>query len=190
MAAERSAAVRAAVESRPDVIVLDTAMVAALDALRELESVSSAPLVALDVPMTGDSMIGFAEAGVVGYVSRNGSVEDVVEAIRAARSGVVSCEPALAGALVRAVRSFAVPTTPDPVPQPSESPLAALTAREREIARLIVFEGLSNKEIAERLIIELPTVKNHVHNVLVKLGVSRRTQAAASLRERGPVQTV
>jgi two-component system, NarL family, nitrate/nitrite response regulator NarL len=63
--------------------------------------------------------------------------------------------------------------------------LPALTAREREIAGLIV-EGLSNKEIAARLQIELPTVKNHVHHILSKLNANRRGQAAAMLRTQPP----
>ena len=58
----------------------------------------------------------------------------------------------------------------------------ALTAREREIAELIE-QGLSNKEIAEQLEIGLPTVKNHVHNILTKLKATRRGQAAAMLRD-------
>jgi DNA-binding NarL/FixJ family response regulator len=57
-----------------------------------------------------------------------------------------------------------------------------LTVREREIAELIE-QGLSNKEIAERLTIGLPTVKNHVHNILTKLKATRRGQAAAMLRD-------
>ena len=61
-------------------------------------------------------------------------------------------------------------------------PPRSLTAREREIAALIE-EGLSNKEIAERLEIGLPTVKNHVHNILTKLKATRRGQAAAMLRD-------
>ena len=64
-------------------------------------------------------------------------------------------------------------------PGPASS---SLTAREREIAALIE-EGLSNKEIAERLEIGLPTVKNHVHNILTKLKATRRGQAAAMLRD-------
>jgi DNA-binding NarL/FixJ family response regulator len=62
-------------------------------------------------------------------------------------------------------------------------PLEALTAREREILRLID-DGCSNKEIAQRLSIEVTTVKNHVHHILEKLGVRRRAEAAAALRRR------
>jgi two-component system, NarL family, nitrate/nitrite response regulator NarL len=189
VAADPAASVRAASDSSPDVIVVDAAMVAARDALRELASASTASLVALDVPATEQTMVDYAEAGVVGYVGRDGSLDDVVRAIRAAGSGHVSCEPILAATLVRAVRSAAASTQRSPRLAMSGT-RSILTAREQEIARLIALEGLSNKQIAQRLFIELPTVKNHVHNILGKLGVSRRAEAAAKLRAREPVRTI
>jgi len=70
-----------------------------------------------------------------------------------------------------------------PAAQRGGEPTASLTAREREILEL-VDEGLSNKQIAKRLSIEMPTVKNHVHNILEKLDVRSRHEAAALLRER------
>jgi len=189
VAADRETAVRAASDSLPDVIVVDAAMVAAPDALRELASASAARLVALDVPETEQAMVDYAEAGVVGYVGRNGSLDDVVQTIRAAGNGHVSCEPILAATLVRAVHAAAVSAKRSPRPATSAA-AGNLTAREQEIAGLIAFEGLSNKEIAQRLFIELPTVKNHVHNILAKLGVRRRAEAAATLRSREPVRTI
>ena len=83
------------------------------------------------------------------------------------------CSPKLAAVLLRRVARDATITGP---------PRRALTAREREIAALIE-QGHSNKEIAERLEIGLPTVKNHVHNILTKLKATRRGQAAAMLRD-------
>ena len=66
---------------------------------------------------------------------------------------------------------------------------STLTAREREIAELIQ-EGLSNKEIAARLVLELPTVKNHVHNILEKLAVKRRTEVRVQLRSGSSVARI
>ena len=83
------------------------------------------------------------------------------------------CSPKLAAVLLRRVARDAGEQRPAP---------GALTAREREIAELIE-QGCSNKEIAERLEIGLPTVKNHVHNILTKLNATRRGQAAAMLRD-------
>ena len=189
VAADRASAVRAAAEHEPDVVVVDAAMATAPDVVRELASATSAGLVALDVPATEEAMVEYAGAGVVGYASRDGSLDDVVRTIRAACTGHVSCEPILVATLVSAVRSSAVATN-GPKRRGVSATTANLTERERQIARLIAFEGLSNKEIAERLFIELPTVKNHVHNVLTKLGVSRRCQAAVTLRAEEPVRTI
>ena len=73
--------------------------------------------------------------------------------------------------------------------RPQDGRGRALTRREREILELID-EGLSNKQIAQRLRIELPTVKNHVHHILGKLGVHRRAEAAAVARESLPDETL
>lgn len=195
LAADPGAGVEAARDANPDVIVVDAAMVAAQDALRDLAEASSGKLVALDVPLTEAAMVRYAEVGVVGYVTRDGSLEDVVRTIRAAGSGDVACGPNLTASLVRGVRAAAISTRrgAEPASSPASGTAstaateACLTAREQEIAGLIADEGLTNREIAERLVIELPTVKNHVHNILAKLGVSRRSQAAARLRVHAPV---
>ena len=198
LAADAYAAVQAARDSDPDVIVVDAAMVAAHDALSDLAEGSSGKLVVLDVPVVEAAMVRYAEAGVVGYVTRDGSLEDVVRTIRAAGSGDVACGLKLTASLVRGVRAAAISTRRggEPVSAPATGAAstaavgACLTAREQEIAGLIADEGLTNREIAQRLVIELPTVKNHVHNILAKLGVSRRTQAAARLRGRAPLPTI
>jgi DNA-binding NarL/FixJ family response regulator len=106
-------------------------------------------------------------------VAREGSVHDLVDAVERAARGELQCSPQVAGTLIRrlAWRAAAGATL---IPSP-------LTARESEIVRLID-EGLSNKEIAVRLGIEVATVKNHVHNLLEKLRVRRRSEAAARLR--------
>jgi two-component system, NarL family, nitrate/nitrite response regulator NarL len=189
VADDPATALQAALDCGPDVIVVDAAMVAARDALRELASASSARLVALDVPATEAAMVEYAESGVVGYITRDGSLDDVVRTIRAACSGDVSCEPVLMARLVHGIRSAAVCARDEARP-PSSASEDRLTARELQIADLIAFEGLSNREIAARLVTELPTVKNHVHNILAKLGVTRRGQVATRLRTREPVRTI
>jgi len=96
----------------------------------------------------------------------------VAQAVATTAAGGTVCSPRLAALLLERVAATA-----------GERPAAApLTSRERQIAELLE-EGLSNKEIAARLAIELPTVKNHVHSILTKLKASRRGQAAAMLRE-------
>ena len=145
-------------------------------------------LVALTVPEAEDAMLACAEAGVVGYVGRDGTLDQVVGAIRDASHDEVTCERLLVAVLVRAVRARARAAAPQVV-APSGT-LTPLTGRELEVARLIAFEGLSNKQIAQRLCIEVPTVKNHVHHLLAKLGVTGRGQAAARLRELELVRTI
>jgi DNA-binding NarL/FixJ family response regulator len=89
----------------------------------------------------------------------------------------MACSPRIAAALLRRVASLAVERSPWPSG-------ARLTARELEVLGLID-EGLSNKQIAGRLCIELATVKNHVHNILEKLQVGRRSEAALQVRMHG-----
>ncbi len=183
VAAESSvAAVLAAVDRlRPEVAVVDLAMVGGAALLRDLGS-RGVKLVALTVPEAAEAMLTCAEAGVVGYIGRDGTFEQIVQAVRGASRNEVNCKEQLVAALVRGVHERARSA--------SGTPTAPLTERELEVARLIAYEGLSNKQIAQRLCIELPTVKNHVHNVLSKLGVRGRSQAAARLRdELGAVPT-
>jgi len=96
--------------------------------------------------------------------------------------GEAVCSPRVAGALLRRIAALATDGRSDRVP-------AHLTKREREIMGLID-EGLSNKEIAKRLRIEVATVKNHVHNILEKLQVHRRGEAAARVRAALPRRAV
>jgi DNA-binding NarL/FixJ family response regulator len=131
-------------------------------------------LVAVGVPE--EKAVAWIEAGASGCISPHESLEDLVRAVdRVARNELVASSQVIAH-LADRVRRLA-----------AESPAAfdgeRLTARETEIAHLIA-EGLSNKQIARGLSIEVQTVKNHVHRILAKLGVSRRTEAALRVQER------
>jgi two-component system, NarL family, nitrate/nitrite response regulator NarL len=128
----------------------------------------------LGLPETDEAVLAYAEAGIAGYVSRDGSVQDLVTAIEGAVKGELRCSPRLAGTILRRLAWRAAVGG-------DVSPRTTLTSRETEIVRLID-QGLSNKEIAVRLGIEVATVKNHVHNLLDKLRVHRRSEAAARLR--------
>jgi len=160
---------------QPDVALVDMAMIDNIGAIRAL--VRRAPavrIVALGLPETEQSVLPCVEAGIAAYVSRDGTLEDVVSAVHRIMEGEASCAPEIVASLFRRVAALAR--------QPREaSPVAKLTRRELEIASLII-SGLSNKEIASELQIEVSTVKNHVHNLFEKLGVRRRAQIAAWLR--------
>jgi len=163
-------------DKNPDVVLLDFAMP---EALALPDTIAAARLavkvVAFSVAETDDEICECAEAGIAGYVARNGSKEDLIAAIENAVRGEVVCSPRAAASLFRRLAAHVRTKRQRP-------PEAALTSREQDIIALID-RGLSNKEIARQLQIRLPTVKNHVHNILEKLQVRRRGAAAALLRE-------
>jgi DNA-binding NarL/FixJ family response regulator len=170
-AADRREAVERTRELRPRIILLDMSTPDGQSIPREAASlVPGLRVVALGVTEVESDVLACAEAGVAGYVPRDASLDDLVAALRTAARGEVPCSPLLVGSLWRRVSALAAN-------QISGSPPGGLTRREREIVRLID-RDLSNKEIAHELGIEVATVKNHVHNVLEKLGVHRRVEAA------------
>ena len=175
MAADRAEAIRRVGDLTPDVALLDMAMPESAATVRAIaRTAPGVRVVGLAVPENERDVIAFAEAGIAGYVPREGSLADLVAAVRGAARGEAICSPEIAGGLLRRIAALSVERAP-------RSPAATLTSREREIVRLID-DGLSNKEIALRLCIQLATVKNHVHNILEKLHVNRRAEAAARLR--------
>jgi two-component system nitrate/nitrite response regulator NarL len=163
---------------QPDVVLLDPALPESMEAVRELADASHRKVVALASLETEPAVIACAEAGVSGYVTRNDSLADLVATIRSVARGDLLCSPRMAGTLLRRVTALAAERS-------HASAEGRLTSRELQILRLID-EGFANKQIAIRLGIELPTVKNHVHNILEKLGVARRGEAVARLRH-GPL---
>lgn len=128
------------------------------------------------------AILQYIEAGVSGYVLRDDAVEDMLTTIRAVHAGEAVISPSVAAALMARLvelAELAKSSGADNVALPTET-LPDLTPREREVLGLIAL-GLSNSEIAERLTLELGTVKNHVHHILEKLNVSSRQDAAAYL---------
>lgn len=159
--------------STVDVIVVDATGRDGRTPIQALVETVETPIVALGVPEDEDDVIAFAELGVVGFVERDASLDELVAATVSAAAGEASFPPRIATTLLRRVASLRAARPP--------AAATSLTVRERQIVQLIA-EGLSNKEIAARLSIELATVKNHVHNILEKLEVSRRMDAVARLR--------
>jgi DNA-binding NarL/FixJ family response regulator len=159
----------------PDIVVLDMSARGSLDVIRRISSSASrARVIAFAVEETERDVLLCAEAGAAGYVPCDGTIDNLVDTIHSVARGELLCSPRIAATLFRALHVQ--------VPKPEVDRLAlTLTAREREIAPLID-RGLSNKEIAAHLRIEVATVKNHVHNLLEKLQVASRGEAAARLR--------
>ena len=160
----------------PEVVLIDMAVHGGLDAVHVLARQNpQVHVLALGVPENAQDVIACAAAGVVGYVSRETSLHDLCEAILGAAKGELRCSARIADVLLADAGRKVVGLDHTSAKRPS------LTCRELEVVRLINL-GRSNKAIARKLDIRLSTVKNHVHNLLQKLGVSKRGEAAAHLR--------
>lgn len=165
--------------ARTDVIIMDLSMHDSLGIVRSLrERRPEVRVVAFAVSDLREEIVACARAGICGYIPRDGTIEDIiVTALHAAR-GELYCSPKFAAFLLEQVARAA--------PAPSQHPLAGrLTVRECEIVSLMQ-RGLSNKEIGRGLGISDATVKNHVHNILEKLSVRRRSQVPALLSGQPP----
>jgi two-component system nitrate/nitrite response regulator NarL len=158
----------------PDVVLVDVSTGAGIEIARALARAGAATrLVALAAPEHDSFVIACAEAGVSAFVASEGTFDDIVAATQAVVRGETACSPRVAATLLRRVA--------DQAHERLLGEFAPLTPRERQVVALID-EGLSNKEIAARLCIEHSTVKNHVHNLLDKLGARGRAEAAARVR--------
>lgn len=163
-------------DHQPDVILVHSAVPGNTAALRAIaDAVPTAKVIILGTPDTEEDIVACAEAGASGYVLQNESLDHLATTIRAVVRGEVMCSPRIAATLFRRVGELAAE-------RHSWAAQAHLTPRELEIVKLID-QQLSNKEIAQRLSIEVRTVKNHVHNILDKLQVHHRREAAAWMRE-------
>lgn len=161
----------------PDVVLVDLGRDEGIAAVRALRrTLPETGVIALALGEE-DDVVAYAEAGAAGLVPRESSLEELRELVQSVADGGSPVAPRLGAVLLRRLAAQAEHARVGPDPR-------SLTAREREVARLID-RGLSNKEIAIRLCIELPTVKNHVHSILEKVDVSRRDDAATVLRNHG-----
>lgn len=169
---------------RPDVILLDCGSAVTVEKLHAVRTASpESRLILLMVSETESEIIVGAGAGVSGYIARDASIEDVKSAIYAAMKGELKCSPRVAALLHRRVAAVFCDTAHMPVSEGADFSEDRLTFQEHRI--LIQLElGRTNKEISAALGIEVATVKNHVHKVLSKLGVSTRGEAAAFYRRR------
>lgn len=171
-ASDAEAGVRACAEFQPDIALCGigtTIQPSIVERVREV-SPSTRTLV-IGVPGDARAIIAWAEAGVAGYVTDEQSLPELRQAIGDLSAGAARCPPLVSAALMHRIAALA--REPGAT---REHPM--LTRREAQILQLIG-RGLTNKEIASELSIEVATVKNHVHNILGKLGVRRRAEAAA-----------
>ena len=161
-------AVLVAAEHAPDVVLMDLLMpgmdgVAATAAITERHP--EVAVVAMTSFTQADLVHGALQAGAAGYLLKDAEADEVAAAIQAACRGEVHLDPAIARQLTRSL------VAPKPLT------VTALTDREREVL-VLVAQGLSNQQIADSLVISERTARTHVSNILGKLGVASRTQAA------------
>jgi DNA-binding NarL/FixJ family response regulator len=165
-AANGAEALRLAHELVPDVVLMDLLMpvmdgITATGAIRrELPEVE---VIALTSVLEDSAIYGAMRAGAIGYLLKDTQADELCRAIKAAAAGQVQLSSPVAARLLREV-----PAPQDPEP---------LTGRETEVLAELA-QGKSNKEIAAELVIAEKTVRTHVSNILAKLGVASRTQAA------------
>jgi two-component system nitrate/nitrite response regulator NarL len=156
-----------------DVVLVDLALPESVEAITAMtETATGTPIVALSVAQDEGAVVDCVRAGVTAFVSREATVEDLRRAVVLAARGESPAPTWLMPILLRRVAAGGDGGSS------AGGPLQRLTRREHEVLGLVA-DGLSNKQIAGRLCIELPTVKNHVHNILEKLEVSRRAEAVA-----------
>ena len=168
-AASGKEAIRLCAELQPDVVLMDMVMpdmdgAAATQAI--LQQSPSVQVIALTSFQEEDLIERALQAGAISYLLKNVSAQALAEAIRRAHAGHSTLAPEATEVLVKATR------------QRGGQHDYGLTERELEVLSLLV-EGLSNAEIAERLVVSVATVKFHVRGILSKLGVSSRTEAVA-----------
>lgn len=165
----------------PHIVVLDMATRDSLKIVRAISAAAPAvKVIAFGVDEVDREILACAEAGVAGYVPCDASLESLVGTIESVARGELLCSARIAGILLHRVASLASGAA-------TRAPQPPLTSREREVAALLN-RGLSNKEIARLLSVEVTTVKNHVHHILEKLAVATRAQAAAQLRGHLPAR--
>jgi DNA-binding NarL/FixJ family response regulator len=183
-AADGAAAVRAARELRPDVVLMDVRMpvLDGLAATRQLlDGRPDAPKVIILTTFDLDDYVYAAlRAGASGFLLKDAPAADLVQAVRIVAAGEALLAPSVTR---RLIAEFAARPAAD---RPRPAVLNALTPRETDVLRLIA-RGLSNQEIAAELIVAEQTVKTHIGRILAKLGLRDRAQAVVLAYETGLV---
>ena len=179
-AADGADAVAKAASLKPHVVLMDLVMpqLDGIEAIRRIRAADpDAKIIVLTSYADDEKIFSAIRAGASGYLMKNVSPQDLARAIRMARDGEALLHPDVARRLMDHV------SHPEP---PGAAALARLTAREVEVLRLIA-RGLANKEIARELVLSEKTVKTHVSNLLQKLDLGDRTQAALFAVRNGVV---
>ena len=163
-------------ETKPDVVLVDAALGNG-DSHRLVRDLKSEGLrtrvIVMDLLPVQEDVIAFVRAGANGFIVKDATIDEFVRTIRSVSKGADVVPQSLTGTLLSHIADQAMSRK-----GPSVLQAVRMTKRERQITDLIA-EGMSNKEIAQRLNIAIYTVKSHVHNILEKLALHTRLQIAA-----------
>lgn len=174
-AEEATTGIRLAMELRPDIILMDVQLpgTSGVEATAAICAAwPEAKVIILTTFDRGDYVFQGVRAGALGYLLKDTPADELIDTIRRVHAGEVFIQPMIAS---RALRELA---------RPQANPLTVLSDREREVLVLLA-QGASNRDIAEKLVITEGTVKTHVSNILGKLQADNRTQAALIARRYG-----
>ncbi len=178
-AADGAEAVRRVSQLRPDVVLLDITMpdMDGIEAARQIRAVApDTHILALTIHEEEAYFFEMLNAGAEGYIPKRASPEDLVQAIRVVARGEVYLYPTLAGLLVRGYLRCAQAGPAEPEMQ--------LTPRQQEVLRLLA-EGLTSREIAERLGLSVKTVEHHRENIMERLGLRTRADLIRYALQKG-----
>jgi len=191
MAGDGQEAIQMAQELQPDVILMDVRMpvmdgVEATVQIRQI--LPDCQVLMLTTFDDEEYIVEALKAGAIGYMLKDLPAADLAESVRMAARGIYQLDPAAASKVIGAIRKSGMQASEEEKTAEPQSAAASyvedLTDRELEVLQLVA-QGMTNREIAERLFISEGTVKNHVSNILGRLGLRDRTQAAVYAHEHG-----
>jgi DNA-binding NarL/FixJ family response regulator len=168
---------------RPDIVVMDLMMpgIDGIEATARIRAdLPEVEVIALTSFVEEARVLAAIEAGAAGFLLKDAEADELAAAIRAAAAGEVHLDPAIAGIVARRMRAG----NADTAARQAADGVASLTQRERDVLACVA-QGLPNRAVADRLGITERTARTHVSNILAKLGLSSRTQAALFAVQNG-----
>jgi DNA-binding NarL/FixJ family response regulator len=179
-ASQGEEAVRVCGERQPDIVLMDVRMpvMDGIEATRQLAD-AAARVIILTTFDLDDYVYDALSAGASGFLLKDAGAERLFDAVRVVAAGEALLAPTVTRRLISEFARLR--------PRPAPAALSELTPRETDVLRLVA-EGLSNREIADRLVVSDETVKTHVSRILTKLGLRDRTQAVVAAYESGLVE--